>query len=188
MIQTTTQAIRESSNALNTNLIKSIKEGLQEYDEITNRKNLNLTNLVNSNTVNSSIVKTVSNLLKDKTRSQFNLEPVDSSSNLFTINHTTPQLVQIKGSTMTFEKVNTYILNDPDSDKLVDQIKLPYLEKVGGNDNPMLSEQIIAIADKLLQYQCITPSDNQNMRSTQSASGGFGMQNLFGIILVRKVH
>ena len=49
------------------------------------------------------------------------------------------------------------------------------LEKVGGNANPMLSEQIIAIADKLLQYQCITSSQQQNL------------QNTFGIISVLKV-
>ena len=43
--QTTTQAIRESSNALNKNLQKSIKE----YDEITYRNNQLVTDLVNSN-------------------------------------------------------------------------------------------------------------------------------------------
>ena len=36
------------------------------------------------------------------------------------------------------------------ADGLGDQIKLLYLEQVGGNDNPMLSEQIIAVADKFL--------------------------------------
>ena len=35
-IQDQTRAIRESSNALNKNLEKSIKQGIQEYDEITN--------------------------------------------------------------------------------------------------------------------------------------------------------
>ena len=49
-----------------------------------------------------------------------------------------------------------FIFLPSDPDELVDQLKLLYFEKVGGNDNPMLSEQIIAIADKLLQYQCIT--------------------------------
>ena len=53
-----------------------------------------------------------------------------------------------------------------DPDELVDQIKLIVLEKVGGNDNPMLSEQIIAIADKLLQYQCISTNQHQNLIST----------------------
>ena len=64
--QTTTQAIRESSNALIKNLQKSIKEGIQEQNEITNRNNQLLTSLVDSNQVDSSIVKTVSNLLNDK--------------------------------------------------------------------------------------------------------------------------
>ena len=108
--QTTTQAIQESSNTLNKKLHKSVKE----YDKISNRNNQVLTNLVNSNTVDSSIVKTVSNLLNDNNKSQFSLEHMEGSSNLFTINPTDPQQVLIKGSTMTFENGNTYNLNDPD--------------------------------------------------------------------------
>ena len=239
--QTTTQAIRESKNALNKNLQKSNKE----YDEITYRNNQLVTDLVNSNQVDSTIIKTVSNLLNDKNKSQFSLEPVtqfgEGNPNLFTINPTNPQQVLIKGSTITFENGNTYNLNDPDlqyfmtntqidkeihnenlihsflndmkynlnygdkkskryyfikdlinqykyqhipyqlcqlgsgfnqyvflpsdPDELVDQLKLLYFEKVGGNDNPMLNEQIIAIADKLLQYKCITTNQHQNILS-----------------------
>ena len=118
-IKNQTQAIRESSNALNKNLQKSIKEGIQEYDEITNRNNQLLTSLVTSNQVDSSIVKTVSNLLNDKNKSQFSLEPITQSfaqgyPNLFTINPHNPQQVLIKGSTMTFENGNSYNLNDSD--------------------------------------------------------------------------
>ena len=253
--QTTTQAIRESSNALNKNLQKSIKE----YDEITYRNNQLVTDLVNSNQVDSTIIKTVSNLLNDKNKSQFSLEPVTQSGegnpNLFIINPINPQQVLIKNNTLTFlSSGNKYNLNDPDlqyfitntqldtqpqnvnliysflndmkyninygdkkskryyfikdlinqyiyqhipyqlsqlgsglnqytrasrpskssiciflpsdPDELVDQLKLLYFEKVGGNDNPMLSEQIIAIADKLLQYQCITTNQHQNLIST----------------------
>ena len=235
--QTTTQAIRESSNALNKNLQNSIKE----YDEITYRNNQLVTDLVNS--------KTVSNLLNDKNKSQFSLEPVTQSAfgegnpNLFIISPINPQQVLIKNNTLTFlSSGNKYNLKDPDlsyfitnaqldtqpqnvnliysflydmkyninyGDKkskryyfikhlinqyiyqhipyqlsqlgsgyhqyvflpsdpgeLVDQLKLLYFEKVGGNDNPMLSEQIIAIADKLLQYQCITTNQHQNLVST----------------------
>ena len=245
-IENQLQAIRESNSALNKNLQKSI----EEYDEITNRNNQLITNLVNSNQVDSTIIKTVSNLLNDKNKSQFSLEPIHGlepmNPNLFTINPHNPQHVLIKGSTMTFENGNTYNLNDPDlqysmtntqrdkeiqnenlihsflndiqynlnygdkkskryyfikdliiqykyrvipyreipyrdsqwgsvlnfiflpsdPDELVDQLKLLYFVKIGGNDNPMLSEQIIAIADKLLQYQCITTSQHQNMQST----------------------
>ena len=60
--------------------------------------------------------------------------------------------------------VCVFLPSDPD--ELVDQLKLLYFEKVGGNDNPMLSEQIIAIADKLLQYQCITTNQHQTLIST----------------------
>ena len=52
-----------------------------------------------------------------------------------------------------------------DPDELVDQLKLIVLEKVGGNDNPMLSEQIIAIADQLLENECITTNQHQNIVS-----------------------
>ena len=219
-IENQTRAIEHSSDILNKNLQKSIKDA-------------------NSNQVDSSIVKTVSNLLN--TQSQFRLEPVEGNPNLFIFNpFTNPQQVLIKGSTMTFQNGNTYYLNDPDlsnfitntqhdkikniavkynflrdmnydlnygdkkskrynfiksvlqpqigsgsnftgqrpvnpvvcvflpsdPDELVDQLKLLYFEKVGGNDNPMLSEQIIAIADKLLQYQCITTNQHQNLVST----------------------
>ena len=112
--QTITQAIRESSNALNKNLQKSIKEGIQEYDEITNRNNQLLTSLVDSNQVDSSIVKTVFNLLNNKNKSQFSLEPVEDNPNLFIFNPHNPQQVLIKSSLMTFEIGNTYNLNDPD--------------------------------------------------------------------------
>ena len=256
-----TQAIRESSNTMQ----KSIKEGIQEYaklyDEITNRNNQLLTSLVNSNQVDSSIVKTVSNLLNDKNKSQFSLEPIEgyprdsfrSSANLFTINPHNPQQVIIKGSTMTFENGHSYDSNDPDlqyfitntqfnreiynmniiydflndmkyninygdkksnrynfienlinqyqslnnqlqgfagsglngesyreasqiiflpsdPDELVDQSKLLYFEKLGGNDNPQLNEQIIAIVDKLLEYECIITNQHQNMRSNLISS------------------
>ena len=310
-IKNQTQAIRESSNALNKNLQKSIKEGIQEYDEITNRNNQLLTSLVTSNQVDSSIVKTVSNLLSDKNKSQFSLEPIiQDYPNIFTINPHNPQQVLIKGSTITFENGNSYNLNDPDlqyfitdtqfdkpinnwgsiynflndmkydlnygdkksiryqfikelysryqlqgftqgytqgyagssaqdfaqgpaqdytqgfaqahdlqgftqgsaqgyagssaqdfaqghtqgstgsglrklsrsyangesstqqyiflpsdPDELVDQLKLLYFEKVGGNDSFLINEQIIAIIDRLLEYECISPSQHQNMQS-----------------------
>ena len=269
-IKNQTQAIRESSNALNKNLQKSIIEGIQEYDEITNRNNQLLTSLVTSNQVDSSIVKTVSNLLNDKNKSQFSLEPITQSfaqgyPNLFTINPHNPQQVLIKGSTITFENGNSYNLNDPDlqyfitntqfdkqinnwgsiynflndmkydlnygdkksnryqlikelqdymqgftqgyaessatapaqdytqgftgsglrsyarssthspaqqyiflpsdPDELVDKLKLLYFEKVGGNDSFLINEEIIAIIDKLLEYECISPSQHQNIQS-----------------------
>ena len=323
-IKNQTQAIRESSNALNKNLQKSIKEGIQEYDEITNRNNQLLTSLVTSNQVDSSIVKTVSNLLSDKNKSQFSIEPIMGYPNLFTINPHNPQQVLIKGSTMTFENGHSYDLSNPDlqyfitntqfdkpindwsaiyiflndmkydlnygdkksiryqfikelysrhqlqglaqdytqglagssatapaqdytqglagssatapaqdytqgftqgytqahdlhgqsqgfagssataptqdytqgfagssaqgytgsglrsyarsstqqyiflpsdPDELVDKLKLLYFEKVGGNDSFLINEEIIAIVDKLLEYECISPSQHQNMQS-----------------------
>ena len=68
-IENQTRAIQESSNTLHDNLQKSIKQGIQDFDEITNRNIQLLTKFVQSNQVDSSIVKTVSNLLN--TKSQF---------------------------------------------------------------------------------------------------------------------
>ena len=116
------QAIENQTRAIeykNNTLQNSIKEGIKQYNEITNHNNQPLTSLVNSNQGDSSIVKTVSNLLNDKNKSQFSLEPITRSfaqynPNLFTINPHNPQQVLIKGSTMTFENGNSYNLNDPD--------------------------------------------------------------------------
>ena len=276
--QGVTQAIENQTRAIehnNNTLQNSIKEGIKQYNEITNHNNQLLTSLVNSNQVDSSIVKTVSNLLNDKNKSQFSLEPITqsfaqdnprSSANLFTINPHNPQQVLIKGSTMTFENGNSYDLSDPDlqyfitntqfdkqinnwdsiynflndmkydlnygdkksiryqfikelysryqlqgytqahdsqgqsqgftgsglngetsrsstrsstqeyiflpsdPDELVDQLKLLYFEKVRGNDSFLINEQIIAIIDKLLEYECISPSQHQNMRSNLISS------------------
>ena len=124
--QGVTQAIENQTRAIahnNNTLQNSIKEGIKQYNEITNHNNQLLTSLVNSNQVDSSIVKTVSNLLNDKNKSQFSLEPITqnfaqvnlrSSANLFTIHPHNPQQVLIKGSTMTFENGNSYDLSDPD--------------------------------------------------------------------------
>ena len=96
---------------MNKNLHKSIKVGIQEYDEVTNRDNQMLTILVNSNQVDSSFVKTVSNLLNDKNKSQFTLEPITQDNpNLITINPSNQQQVIIKNTTLTFLGRVTYII------------------------------------------------------------------------------
>ena len=58
-----------------------------------------------------------------------------------------------------------YIFLPSDPDELVDKLKLLHFEKVGGNDSFLINEQIIAIIDKLLEYECISPSQHQNMQS-----------------------
>ena len=95
---------------------------------------------------------------------KYNLNYGDKKSNrYFLINvliNKYQEIYQQSGSGLNF------VFPSSDPDELVDQLKLIVLEKVGGNDNPMLSEQIIAIADKLLQYQCITTNQHQNLIST----------------------
>ena len=265
-IENQTRAIEHNNNTLHVAMQNSFKEGIKQYNEITNHNSQLLTSLVTSNQVDYSIVKTVSNLLNDKNKSQFSLEPVMDNPNLFTINPYNLQQVSIKNTTLTFlGSGNIYDLNDPDlqyfitntqfdkqknnwdsiynflndmkydlnygdkksiryqfikelysryqlqgytqgfsqgytqahdmqgfeqgqsqgftgsglngeysqqyiflpsdPDELVDQLKLLYFEKVGRNDNPQLNEQIIAIIDKLLEYECISPSQHQNMQS-----------------------
>ena len=66
MPQIQTRQTQESSNALNIHLQKFIGAKIQEYDEITNRNNQHISFLVNSNQVDSGIVKTVSNLSRPK--------------------------------------------------------------------------------------------------------------------------
>ena len=61
---------------------------------------------------------------------------------------------------------NQYVFLPSDPDELVDQLKLPYCEKTGGNNNPQLNEQIIAIVDKLVEYECISTNQHQNMISS----------------------
>ena len=127
--QTTKQAIENQTRATqqnSDNLQKSNKQGIQYYDEIANRNNQLLTGLVNSNQVEYSIVKTVSNLFKDKNKRQFSLEPITQGTgnrNSFTINPSNPQHVMTKGSTMTFENGNSYNVNDPDLQYFITNIK-----------------------------------------------------------------
>ena len=61
-----------------------------------------------------------------------------------------------------------YIFLTSDPDELVGQLKLLYFEKVGENDSFLIIEQIIAIIDNLLEYECITPSQHQNIPQSNS--------------------
>ena len=74
----------------------------------------------------------------------------------------------------------TCIFLQSDPDELVDQLKLIVLEKVEGNDNPLLIEQIIAIVDKLLEYECITTNQHQKIISAiNSKRSVCGLNNLY---------
>ena len=90
----------------------------------------------------------------------FNYGDKKSNRNNFIKRLLQPQV----GSGLNF----VYLPSDPD--ELVDQLKLIVLEKIGGNDNTMLNEQIVAITDKLLEYKCITTNQHQNIISACEAS------------------
>ena len=87
-------------------------------------------------------MKTVSNLLNDKNKSQLSLEPITQCAfgignpNLFTINPSNPQQVLIKGSTTTFQNGNTYNLNDPDLSYFITNTQF---DKIPQNKNLILS-------------------------------------------------
>ena len=70
------------------------------------------------------------------------------------------------GSGLNGSCANPSVFLPPDPYELVDQLKLLYFEKVGGNDSFLLNEQLIAIVDKLLEYECITTNQHQNILST----------------------
>ena len=59
-IENQTRAIQHSSDILNKNSRKAFKDGTKEHDELTTRSKQYLTNLINSDLVDSSIKKTVS--------------------------------------------------------------------------------------------------------------------------------
>ena len=52
-----------------------------------------------------------------------------------------------------------------DPEQLIDQFIPLYIEKVGGNDNLQLNEQIMAIAEILIENECITTNQHQNIAS-----------------------
>ena len=60
---------------------------------------------------------------------------------------------------------NQYIFSPSDPDELVVQLKLLYFEKLVGNDHRQLNEQLIVTADKLLEYECITTNQHQNIQN-----------------------
>ena len=67
------------------------------------------------------------------------------------------------GSGLNGSYGNQYVFLPSDPDELVDQLKLLHFGTVGGNDNPHVNEQIIAIVDNLLEYECITTNQHQHI-------------------------
>ena len=92
--------------------VKAIREAntsnIEQYKYITEKNNKLLNQLVNSKSVDSSIIKTIANLLSDKNKSQFKIEQNDPKNpNSFTINPINPQNITISGSNMIFEDGRT---------------------------------------------------------------------------------
>ena len=97
------KAINESAEEQRLALTESVKaireantSNIEQYKSITEKNNKLLNQLVNSKKVDSSIIKTIANLLSDKNKSQFKIEQNDPKNpNSFTINPTNSQKITI---------------------------------------------------------------------------------------------
>ena len=61
--------------------------------------------------IDSNIVRTLSNLMNNKNKSQFSLN-YNTSDNTFTINPINPQKIKIEGYNMIFENGNIYDMRE----------------------------------------------------------------------------
>ena len=177
--------------------------------------------------IDSNIVRTLSNLMNNKNKSQFSLN-YNTSDNSFTINPINPQKIKIEGYNMIFKNGNIYDLRNKDlayflsytnmnenniiddelisnfykdvkydlnlagdkrsnryryikkletksfwkasdqnqiflskdPNELVDRLYLLYQEKIAGNDSKNINEEMVAIYDKLYEYNIISEKDH----------------------------
>ena len=61
--------------------------------------------------------------------------------------------------------INEFIFLPSDPHELCNRLKLLYQEKIGGNNNPQIDQEIMAISDKFLEYEIITTEQHENMIS-----------------------
>ena len=69
-----------------------------------------------------------------------------------------------KGLTATTESNEVeYIFLPSDPNELCDRLKILLQEKTGGNNNPQIDQEIMAISDKFLEYKIIEIEEHENM-------------------------
>ena len=69
-----------------------------------------------------------------------------------------------KGKGLTTEsRLIEYIFLPSDPNELCDRLKILLQEKTGGNNNPQINQEIMAINDKFLEYKIIGLEENENM-------------------------
>ena len=89
--------MKESSMEFNRNLTDNNQQGINQFDQRSENNKAILERLIQTNTVDSSIIKTTSNLLTNKDKSQST-----PSLNIFTNNPHNPQRVMIQNSHIGF--------------------------------------------------------------------------------------
>ena len=114
-----------------------------------------LNSLVKSNMIDSNIVRTLSNLMNNKNKSQFSLN-YNTSDNSFTINPINPQKIKIKGYNMEFKNGNIYDLRNKD---------LAYfLSYTNMNENNITDDELIYNFYKDVKYDLNLAGDKRSNR------------------------
>ena len=59
--------------------------------------------------------------------------------------------------------VSKTIFNSSDHDELCNRLKLLLQEKHAGNNSNIISDEIVALVDKLLEYKCISKKERKQI-------------------------
>ena len=105
--------------------------------------------------IDSNIVRTISNLMNNKNKSQFSLN-YNMSDNSFTINPINPQKIKIEGYNMEFKNGNIYDLRNKD---------LAYfLSYTNMNENNITDDELIYNFYKDVKYDLNLAGDKRSNR------------------------
>ena len=105
--------------------------------------------------IDSNIVRTLSNLMNNKNKSQFSLN-YNTSDNSFTINPINPQKIKIEGYNMIFKNGNIYDLRNKD---------LAYfLSYTNMNENNIIDDKLISQFYKDVKYDLSLAGDKRSNR------------------------
>ena len=134
---------------------KAITEGNENLQNTLTTGLDILNNLVKSNMIDSNIVRTLSNLMNNKNKSQFSIN-YNTSDNSFTINPINPQKIKIEGYNMIFKNGNIYDLRNKD---------LAYfLSYTNMNENNITDDELIYKFCKDVKYDLNLAGDKRSNR------------------------
>ena len=69
----------------------------------------------------------------------------------------------LNSSAIMASGITKTIFLSSDPDEICDRLKLLLQEKHAGNNSDIINEEIVAIADKLLEYKCISKKEHQQI-------------------------